>query len=269
MSEIPQPAATTARTRDAWRDRQREFGNTPSAVLLKGLPPSVNAVLHRWHESVLRWSLQQLPVTLGQDSWLLDLGCGYGRMAPAALSACDANLLGIDFAQGFCAQFGADFGNAVCADLARLPLAWQSLSGAHAITALMYLPVAQARETLARLDHCLRPGAQVLLLEATSEFNRAARLLTPWKRHERLAQPGFTQQQMLQGMVPCGWDVIASGSNLWTTALLPLFVLLRRWPVVIRFLERIAQARDAPRLRVRNGLMRRFGMHRWVLYRKA
>ncbi len=269
MTEPQPPETGTTHTRDAWRARQREFGNTPRSVLLKGLPAGVNAVLHRWHEMVLRWSLHQNPVQPDAQAWILDLGCGYGRMAPAALEEIEANLVGIDFAQGFSAQFARDHGHGVCGDLARLPFAQGSLAGAHAITALMYLPEAQARAALARLDDSLRPGAQVLLLEATSEFNRVARLLTPWKRHERLAQPGFTQAQMLVDLVPDGWDVVACGSNLWTTALLPLFVLFHRWLRTTALLERIARSGDAPGPRNGRRLLRRFGMHRWVLYRKA
>lgn len=261
-------APTDSSLRQGWNDRQRTLGNTPSAVLLKGLPDSINGLIHGWHAAVLTWSIRSRGLG-SATGCTLDVGCGYGRMAPTARAAGIDDLIGLDFAQGFCRQFALVHGNAICANLASVPLRTGSLSAAYAITSLMYLSDEKAAQTLRRIDDALALDGQVLLIEPSSEFNAVARRLMPWKRREVLARPGFTYKQMTENIVPSGWKIDASGSNFWATALLPVLMVLARSPRWLGHIERLIARMDAPAPQRAGRGLGRLALHRWVLYRKS
>ena len=82
MTEDPQ----LKQIRDDWIGRQREHGNQPRAVLMKGLHPLINETIDLWHRAVMRAAFDGRPATTpGLPS--LDIGCGYGRLAGQARNA--------------------------------------------------------------------------------------------------------------------------------------------------------------------------------------
>lgn len=263
MSRSPDPQQ---HLKQSWSQRQRALGNVPQAVLLKNLPVTVNALIDRWHRSVLHWILKE---DGDLAEWLLDLGCGYGRMTSTAREAGYSNIIGIDSEPGFCRQYQHDFGYAIRGSIAELPLRAATVGTAYAITAYMYLPPERMRSALKALDACLVPGARVLMLEPGSEFNQLLRSLLPGKRREQLAVPGFSVRQMLVELPPEEWRIIDAGCNLWTTLLLPLLILSARSATITRALNALASRLDAPCSRRRVKGLYRFALHRWVLFEKT
>ncbi|NCT66717.1 MAG: class I SAM-dependent methyltransferase [Rhodanobacteraceae bacterium] len=248
-----------------WSERQLELGNVPQAVLLRNLPSGVNGLLDQWHRALLRWSLA--PLARAPETWIADLGCGYGRIASEAAHMGFSNVIGLDYEAGFCRQYQLDHGLAVRGSIAQPPFAADSLSAAYTITALMYVGLDEAAKGMETLDASLRPGARVLLLEAGSEFNRISRMVLRRKRMQSLAVSGFSHAE-LHGILPAGWRAIATGSNAAATLLLPLLLLTRRWPRVFDALSAVALRLDRPRPGLHDRGWRRFGLHRWVLCEK-
>ena len=259
-------AEARERHQSEWTARQLELGNVPQAVLLRNLPAGVNGLLDRWHRALLRWSLA--PIAREPDTWIADLGCGYGRMAHEAAQMGFTNVIGLDYEAGFCRQYQLNQGLAVRGSIAQPPFATNTLSAAYAITVLMYVGIARASEGLHALNAGLRPGARVLLLESGAEFNRLSRIALRRKRTQALAVAGFTRKE-LYCMLPTGWRRVAAGSNAGMTLLLPLLLACRRWPRLFAALSTLALRMDHPRPGFHDRGWRRLCLHRWVLCEKG
>lgn len=260
------PEESTSQVRSEWVNRQREHGNRPRAVLMKGLPAPVNDLIDAWHRAIMRAAF---PGAAGQsrERPALDIGCGYGRLADQALLCGLDPLVGIDFAHGFCADFERNYGPSVCGDLACLPFADGAFADAYAVTALMYLPFEQARRAVLEIDRCSAPGARILLVEPSREFNSLVRTVLRRKRSESLAMPGFSRKEFTRGIVPSGWITVSCGSCNALTALLPLLMATSRWPAIYNPLARLALLLDTPK----SGKVSRparVSMYRWAVYRK-
>ncbi len=248
-----------------WTERQLELGNVPQAVLLRNLPSDVNGLLDQWHRALLRWFLA--PLAHNPESWVADLGSGYGRMAGEAAQMGFRNIIGLDYEAGFCRQYQLDRGLAVRGSITQPPFAAHSLSAAYTITALMYVGFGRAANGLKKLDASLKPGARVLLLEAGSEFNRVSRMVFRRKRTQSLAVDGFSHAE-LNKIVPEGWTKIAAGNNAGATLLLPLLLVTRRWPAVFDALSAAAMRIDLPKPGFHDNGWRRICLHRWILCEK-
>lgn len=259
------PAPNTIR--EDWIQRQQAHGKQPRAVLMKGLHPLINDTIDRWHKAVMAVVFDSDAAALPGTEPVLDLGCGYGRLAGQAKACGLPAVVGIDFTQKFCVDFELGHGPAVCGELTRLPFRAGSFRHAYSVTALMYLSVADARRALLELDRCLVPGSRILVLEPCREFNDLVRSVLRRKRDETLAMPGFTQAQLRDEIAPHAWRRIGAGSCGWMTLALPLLVASARWPALYARISRLALKLDRPRLdgRAPTG---KHSMYRWIAYQK-
>lgn len=266
MNETPRSADDMEnRLQVDWTERQRIFGNAPQAVLLRNLPARVNDLLDEWHRTILCWSLA--PVAARLSGYVVDLGCGYGRLANEALQMGFPQIVGLDYEAGFCRRFFLDYGFAVRGSITRPPFSAETLSAAYSVTALMYVHPQHAANGMLELDNSLKPGARILLLEAGAGFNKVARIIFRRKRMQALAVNGFSRND-LESIVAPEWKRIASGSNAVMTCLLPLLLLLNRWPRIFARVSRVALWFDQPRIGLRDHGWRRFCLHRWILCEK-
>jgi SAM-dependent methyltransferase len=253
--------------RNEWTDRQRTYGNSPRAVLPKGLHPRVNELIDAWHRDLLRFAFSaRHGVCDGLPT--LDLGCGYGRLASEAVTLPLGVVVGIDFALGFCRKFQDDYGRAVCGDIVRLPFVDGAFGAAYVVTALMYLPMVQAQQALSEIDRCIAPGTRILLVEPSAEFNRVAHSLTPGKSQAGLAMPGFGARHFERELAPATWTRVATGSSVWFTLALPLLALTARSPAIFGRLRDVILRLDRPGATVRDGWLARFALHRWTVFEK-
>ncbi len=246
--------------RDDWVRRQQEHGNAPRAVLMKGLPALINESIDLWHRDVLRLAFHGAP-----RGRVLDIGCGFGRLA-GELPLLGQLPFGIDFTPEFCRGFARAHGPAVCGDQTRLPFADETFAGAYSVTSLMYLDPERAKDAMHELDRCLAPGATVLLLEPSQEFNSLVRMMLPAKRGEQLAMPGFDLETFRE-LMPAHWQAVGSGTCFWLTAGLPVLMLASRWQWLYRMLSPLVRRMDRPYLdggRARG----RITLYRWIICRK-
>ncbi len=264
---------TNQQLRSEWIERQRVHGKQSRAVLMKGLHPLLNDTIDRWHKAVLRaafapsQALTQSQPSLATLDRALDVGCGYGRLAGVAAD-CGLAPVGIDFAPRFCVDFAADHGPAVCAELSRLPFADGVFAHAYAVTALMYLDGDTAAAALREIDRCMQPGARILVLEPSREFNVAVRSVLRRKRHETLTMPGFSLEQVRAELAPAHWRPRAAGCARWMTLMLPLLAVCTRVPSLYRRLSAMAEWLDRPRPG-RAVACGRLVLYRWVVYEKC
>ncbi len=231
---------------------------------MKGLHPLLNETIDRWHRQVLVQAFADM--SKRQDAGpVVDLGCGYGRLAPTALQLKLVPLIGLDFTPGFCVGFQERYGSAVCGSLSQLPFRESSLSAAYAVTALMYLSRPETISALQALSRCISPGGTVLVLEPSLEFNGLVRRLLPKKGSDALAVDGLSREDLEGAVIPADWIRVRGGSNAWMTAAFPLLALTRRFERLYHLIERAALRLDA---RSPKGRLPRYAMYRWSLYRK-
>lgn len=250
--------------RRQWSQRQQDHGNDPKSVLMKGVHSRFNQTIDLWHRHVIRRVFGK--VDSGSKSYVLDIGCGYGRLANE-LEALGFLPIGLDFTPGFCKTFLQKFEYSVCADLSALPFSEGSIFHAYSVTSLMYVDSNKAKEALSQVDQSLVAGAIVLILEPSYEFNRFIRFFLPQKGLDNLAVPGFRREQFYGGLAPSNWVVVESGSNIATTVFLPLLLLFGRWRALYAFFSRLVLFLDRPSSRA-GWLGARIAMYRWVAYRK-
>lgn len=262
---LPPIRSDTASLQRQWQQRQLDYGDTPRAVLLKGVPEPVNQTLDHWHRLVMRRAFADHSNSSGRT---LDIGCGYGRMASEAQALELGHIIGVDFSMGFCRQFASQFSAAVCCDLAQLPFASASFGNAYSVTSLMYLDPDQANKALSSLDAVLMPGARVLLIEPGAEFNRMVRWLLPKKKNEALARSGFMFAEFNHDIIPSNWRRLASGGNFWTTAILPLLICTAQAHWLYNLFARTALFLDKPRMTTAPAILHRLALHRWSVYER-
>ncbi len=155
MSAAPEPL-------DAWERRAREEGDSLRAVLFRNFPEVLNRHLHAWQVGAVLAGMPARPAPR-----VLDVGCGWGRLAEAVLAAHPrAELVGLDASPRFAALFRERTGQpAVVADLRRVPPDLGSFDAVICVTALMYLAPGEVAPCVAGLASRLRPGGRLILVE--------------------------------------------------------------------------------------------------------
>lgn len=247
-----------------WRQRQKDHGNSPKSVLMKGVHQCINQTIDAWHRHVLRRTLPKVVET--SEEFALDVGCGYGRLTNE-INERGYLPVGLDFTLEFCKGFSKNYHRAVCADLSAMPFQQESMQCAYSVTSLMYLDYPMAKLALEQIDRCLKIGGTILILEPSLEFNRIVRFFLPKKGIERLAMPGFTSNQFYADLPPENWSRIETGTNLFMTLLFPLLILFSRWPRGYRVLSNFVLSLDNSKYGT-NWLGRWISMYRWTSYRK-
>ena len=94
----------TQKIRRAWEERQKKLGSNHRSVLFKNLPSWMNESLHHRHSGFIIHHLPQ------QAKILLDVGCGFGRLAHEIMKAKpEIKINGIELCPAFAQQFETEF----------------------------------------------------------------------------------------------------------------------------------------------------------------
>lgn len=243
-----------ADSRASWEARARDVGNSLSGVLFKGFGPAANQALHRWHSRLVA---EILAPRLPEHGRVLDLGCGYGRLA-MELRSCKPGLavLGQDMSLSYCVSFRDMGGFVVQARLEAMPFASQVFDGGMAVTSLMYATRAHAVDVLRDIRRVLRPGAAFLLVDPGEELRSILSVVLLGTRSANTGGEGFRRDEYMELARAAGFDVLSHGGNPRDTIRFLLTAGARfGWNTASRLIRA-----DSP-----SGGYSRLALHRWLL----
>ena len=148
-----------------WRQRQQDLGNTKRAVLFKNLPTALNNYIHHQHVSFI---LREMEPDTGD---ILDVGCGYGRIAKDILARRPrARIEGVEIVPRFADHFSSTIGRCHTASIQTVDLTGRRYDAVLLVTVLMYLARNELDAALAKVWECLRPGGCLICIEPYYNF---------------------------------------------------------------------------------------------------
>jgi len=149
----------SAALKASWRQRQAALGSTRRSVLYKNFPDFLNSSLHKRH---VRFILDQLG---NSPQYLLDLGCGYGRISAEIIKRHPhSTIQGVEFCDEFARQFEQDIGECALQTIQEYEQTRQ-YDVILCITVLMYVSPPELAYHLDRYWQALRPGGQLICIE--------------------------------------------------------------------------------------------------------
>jgi SAM-dependent methyltransferase len=227
--------------RRAWEHRASSAESEFQQVLFRNWPAELNALLHRWHVSLLHRALEELPM---EGVRVLDLGCGPGRLAGelAALPAVSA-IVGVDHAATFLGRYEAACrgkGQAFALDLGEEPIPGAGFHLAILVASLMYVPPGRQEAFLARVLDSLGPGGRLLIVENDERGVNAAqwwgllrRRRTSGEPTDHVFRPGELRQTAGRAGGGVAWE---RGLPLFTLSLPVLWALGKTVPRSLQWL---------------------------------
>ncbi len=184
-----------------WEERSKKYKDDARGVLPKAFPNWLNQILHQWMYS-------QIKKHINNKAVVLDLGCGYGRLAKEVIYDFDkAKVLGIDISRNYINLFNSNIakhGKGYVGDIKKLPFKSKSVDMVYMVTTLMYLPEMKDQEKAVReIVRVLRPKGRFVFIERNPgghSLMTLGGLVTKLrgKKNKEIESVSFTSQQMIK-----------------------------------------------------------------------
>lgn len=235
-----------------WNHRARLLGDTFSSVMDQSFPKVINHVIHSIHR---REVLAALPAKAKR---VLDIGCGWGRIAAELVKQRQVEVEGIDLSAHFVALFNRRMkgkGHAAVADMRRIPFAKNSFDFVYCLVSLMYLSsTANQKKGISEMLRVLKSGGRLLLIEPNYWGVQIVRLggLVPFVYRTLLRKPkvetggmAFRLDNLRRIIEECGGRVIQTrGYPFLTLVLLSTIVVAKVSPALAHILLSTAAVFD-------------------------
>jgi len=155
----------------SWTMRQKKFGNTTRSVLFKNLPNWMNDSIHKRHSEFV---LENLPK---MTSDVLDVGCGYGRMAAEIKKKNPSiKIQGVELCKPFADKFISDYGNCFVGSVQEYTPS-KKFDVIIIVTVLMYTEISEISSIITKLWHSLNKNGRLICIEPSTSFLIEARRL--------------------------------------------------------------------------------------------
>jgi trans-aconitate methyltransferase len=155
-----------------WTERANSAGMTQRAVLFKRLPGWMNGYIHRQH---VQFILKNWPT---DASSVLDIGCGYGRIADAIRERHPrTRFQGVDLCPAFAREYEHKYGQCHTGPVQSFE-PHDRYDVILFVTVLMYLDPSEQIAALKRIADALQPDGVAICIEPAVEIQETFRSLT-------------------------------------------------------------------------------------------
>ncbi len=243
-----------------WRKRAKEKGFTLSSVLLGNLPPVLNGHLHYLHSRLIReLFLPNIP----QNSVLLDVACGYGRLSAVIKELRpDVRIVGADFVRSYCGKYSVSLQQSVvCADITRLPFVKNTFDGILAVTALMYVDSEQLQTSFEDIIDLVKPEGYVLFVDPSLEYRNLINFFKKSKTSTSGEAFSYLQYQELSRNKKV--KMVRSGGWGAFSLLLPFLYFISNFGGLTQCFLRFSLKIDSC-----SSFFEKLSIHRWILLKK-
>lgn len=190
--------------------RSKKFGRDIRGVLPKSFPLWLNTILHNWTYSQVRKNVKD-------GDKVLDLGCGYGRVAKEVLKGFPkSEVFGVDISKTYVDIFNKDLsprGRAVVSDLRKLPFENSFFNVVFMITTLMYLRDMKSQEkAISEIFRVLKKGGKFVFIERNPighKLMTMGGLITKirGKKHREINSVSFSARRMEELILAAGGHI--------------------------------------------------------------
>lgn len=248
--------------RERWERRAEDKGAVVDSVLYQGLSGFGNDYINKFHRSCLTVGfVDSLPI----GAKVLDVGCGYGRIAKAlAEIRPDVEIYGLDFSFGFCRLFKEFVGEpVVCGSLESLPFREQSFDGLILLTCLMYVPDDRRGPVIDRLSQLVKVGGGVFVIEPSQESIFLSGIFHPSSKKLTTGGGGLFSRGFYSLFSSHDFRLEKVRSVSLFTLLLPCLLVLKVFPRLVGWMCRIVMAIDT-----RSSMDLLIPLHRYAFWKR-
>lgn len=210
-----------------WEARSSQYGQDPRGVLPKALPAPILSYLDDW------MYLQVKKVISPKEKVrVLDLGCGYGRLASKIVKDYpNAYVVGVDIAQRYIDLYNENLGtrgNAIKADIRKLPFKDKSFDVVIAVTAMMYVLNAKDQDrAFGETFRILKNGGKFVFIERNPFAQSVVTLggfvtLLRGRSNKEIQAVSYTPKHMLDLINEAGGSIERCWGLPFWTIFLPL-----------------------------------------------
>lgn len=217
----------------AWEKRSREYKDSIKGVLPKSFPSLANRYLDDWMFKQISFSIKK-----GKTLEVLDVGCGYGRLAKKILAKYPkVEVRGVDIAEHYVDIFNKDLsprGKAYVSDAVKTPFKDLKFNHVFIVTTLMYVINKKDQEkTFREIARILKPGGSLVIIERDPVGFGLVTLggivdLIRGRKHKEIQAVSFSPQQMTELIQKTGFKVKEKKGIPFFTILLPLLFLFNK-----------------------------------------
>lgn len=221
--------------REAWEARSKKYGIRLEGVLPKSFPKVSNKYLDVW-----MWRQVKKQILSRRKQKILDLGCGYGRLAKKILTTFpQADVFGVDISKTYVDLFNKNLspnGRAKVADIKYLPFKDSTFDICYMVTTLMYLvSKSEQQQAISEIFRVLKPGGRFVFIERNKVIYFLMTLGGLLGRE--INSTSFSRRE-IEKLVGGGNILKTSGIPFWTLTL-PYSFLTKKLFWKVEFLDRV------------------------------
>lgn len=232
-----------------WDERSISYGEKIEGVLFKSFPLVFNTYLHEWMVGFILDEIKNKKEKLS----ILDLGCGYGRVASEIIKKNKKNrIFGIDISKTYVSIFNKKlkpFGKAQVGDVKKLPFKKGQFDFTLSVTTLMYMLNKKEKNAAAsEIVRVTKRHGKFILIEPNpfgKAFITVGGMLKSKGKSSTNLSINYTVGEM-EKLMRSNKGIVEKkyGMPIFTLSLLPLLIVYKISPEIVDYILKIVKVID-------------------------